>query len=70
MTSHADASDYGFVITSGDLEQGTLNRPGQIRVDKVYTLAQSIVVKSFGRVNRLVLDRIRQLLKELTNEKP
>jgi mRNA-degrading endonuclease toxin of MazEF toxin-antitoxin module len=39
-------------------------------VDKIYTLAQSIVVKTFGRVNPATLDRVRQTLQDLTAKKP
>ncbi len=66
MTSNLQPSDYGFVITSNDLEIGSLKRPSRIRVDKIYTLAQSIVVKTFGRVNEMTFDRICDLLRELT----
>ena len=66
MTSNPAAADYSFTISSSDLEKGTLNRPGKVRVDKIYTLSQSIVVKTFGRVNPATLDRIRQALHELT----
>jgi mRNA interferase MazF len=51
MTSNVRQTDYGFVITTKDLNRGTLNRPSQIRVDKIYTLAQSIIIKTFGQVN-------------------
>ncbi len=66
MTSNPVAADYSFTITSSNLEQGRLNRPGKVRVDKIYTLSQSIVVKTFGRVNSNVLDRIRSTLQNLT----
>lgn len=69
MTSNPQAGDYSFTITSPDLEQGQLNRPGQVRVDKIYTLSQSIVVKTFGRVSSQVLDHIRQMLQDLTAKK-
>jgi mRNA interferase MazF len=51
MTSSPDVTEYSFTITSADLEMGALNRPGRIRVDKIYTLSQSIIAKTFGRVN-------------------
>ena len=70
MTSNPTAVAYSFAITSSDLEQGTLNRPGKIRVDKIYTLSQSIVFKTFGRVNSNVLDRIRNTLQSLIARKP
>jgi mRNA interferase MazF len=50
MTSNPATVDYSFVITSSDLRNGTLNRPGRVRVDKIYTLSKSIVVKTFGMV--------------------
>ena len=66
MTSSPEAGDYTFTITSSDLAQGQLNHPGQVRVDKIYTLSQSIVVKTFGRVGPSALDRIRSMLQNLT----
>lgn len=41
MTSNPATNNYTFTVDSGDLESGSLHRPGQVRVDKVYTLAQS-----------------------------
>lgn len=65
MTSNPASVDYSFTLTSTDLDQGKLNRPGKVRVDKIYTLSQSIVVKTFGRVNAKVLEKIRHLLQDL-----
>ena len=70
MTSSPAPADFAFTINSSDLSSGRLNRPGQIRVDKIYTLAQAIVVKVFGKVNKSVLGRVRQLLQDLASEKP
>jgi mRNA interferase MazF len=70
MTSNPIPVDYSFTITSSDLDRGVLNRPGKVRVDKIYTLSQSIVVKTFGRVNSAILERIRQTLQNLIAIKP
>lgn len=70
MTSNPAPADYSFTITSSDLDKGALNRPGKVRVDKIYTLSQSIVVKTFGRVNETTLERIRQALRDLTAKTP
>lgn len=48
MTSSPAVLDDGFRITSQDLAEGRLNRPGMVRADKIYTLSQAIVVKSSG----------------------
>ena len=66
MTSNPAPSEYSFTITSSDLARGKLNRPGKVRVDKIYTLSQSIIARTFGRVNSTVLDRIRDALQDLT----
>lgn len=65
MTSNPVEAAYSFTITSADLEKGKLNHPGKVRVDKIYTISKSIVVKTFGRVNEPVLARIRKELSEL-----
>ncbi len=69
MTSNPTPVDYGFTITASDLARGRLNRPGKVRVDKVYTLSQSIIVKTFGQVNSTVLDRICSTLQDLITHK-
>jgi len=69
MTSNPANVDYSFTITSSDLESGKLNRPGKVRVDKIYTLSQSITVKIFGRLGSKALDQIRSLLLDLVAKK-
>ena len=66
MTSNPAQAPYSFPITSSDLQRGTLNRPGMVRVDKIYTLSQALIVRTFGKVNELILEQIRQLLQQLT----
>jgi mRNA interferase MazF len=65
MTSNMTPHPHSFILTSADLASGTLNHPGRVRVDKIYTLSQGIVVKVFGKVNDATLDRIRQMLADL-----
>ena len=69
MTSNPTVTLYSFTITSADLAAGALNRPGTVRVDKIYTLANSLIVKTFGRVSEASLARIRKLLNDLTDTK-
>lgn len=66
MTSNPAPTPYSFSITSADLSQGTLNHPGTIRVDKIYTLSQQLIVRTFGCVNAATLNQIRKFLRELT----
>ena len=70
MTSGPSRGPYSIPISSSDLVRGRLNRPGTVRADKIYTLSQSIVVKTFGRVRGELLDRIHTLLYDLTARQP
>lgn len=65
MTSNPQVTDYSLSVTSSDLVEGALNRPGKIRVDKIYTLSQTIVAKTFGQVDDKTLNRIRRRLVNL-----
>ena len=65
MTSNLKDEPYSFEISTADLAEGNLNRPGRVRADKIYTLAQAIIVTRFGRVNAATLNRIRQLIQGL-----
>jgi mRNA interferase MazF len=69
VTSNPETTDYSFTITSSDLESGTLKRPSRVRIDKIYTLSQSMVVKTFGRVNATTLEKIRKTLLQLASNK-
>lgn len=66
MTSTPVVYAYSFTITSSDLTAGELNRLGTGRVDKIYTLHQSLVVKTFAQVTPQTLTRIQSLLRTLT----
>jgi mRNA interferase MazF len=65
MTSNPALSDYSFTITSSDLKKGTLNHPGKVRADKIYTLSKTIVVKTFERVNETTLKKIQKEVQDL-----
>ena len=68
MTSNPADVPHSFMIAQADLESGKLNRPGKVRVDKIYTLSQSIVSAIFGRVNKAVLEQIRKMTADLISD--
>lgn len=70
MTSRQAVGSYSFRISSTDLIEGKLNRPGTVRVDRVYALANWIVIKKFGKVAPHVVNQIRGLLDALTAPTP
>jgi mRNA interferase MazF len=66
MTSNPTVVPLSFRIDSADLVEGTLNHPGTVRADKIYTLSKSIIVKKFGRVSPGIVERVRQAVDQLT----
>src|SRR5213078_1495874 len=52
MTSSPAVTSHSFRISSADLVKGVLNRPGTVRVDKIYTLAQTILSRNSARCRR------------------
>jgi mRNA interferase MazF len=58
MTSRLGSGAFDFLITSSDMVESTLNHPGTVRADKIYTLAKSVVVKRFGKFSPQVIERI------------
>jgi len=52
ITSNIDEKPYNITITNSDLTSGNLLHTSCIKTDKLYTLAQSIVIKKFGTLKQ------------------
>ncbi|SNX53687.1 type II toxin-antitoxin system PemK/MazF family toxin [Thermoanaerobacterium sp. RBIITD] len=65
ITSNVAVKDYIFMLTSDDLDEGVLKVDSCIRVDKIYTLSQSIVISRFGAVKKHIINAVKEKLYEL-----
>lgn len=65
ITSNLTAKDYIVMLTSDDLDEGSLKVDSSIRVDKIYTLSQSIVSSKFGAVKKYIVEAVKKKLYEL-----
>lgn len=65
ITSNVLTKNYSIFITSNDLLEGTLKVDSCIRVDKIYTLSQNIVIKKFGKVNEDIMSEVKNEIKRL-----
>ena len=65
VTSNISDKEYGININNEDMKEGSLKVDSQIRVDKIYTLSKSIVVKKYGSINDNVIDEIQNILNKL-----
>jgi len=69
ITSNLTDKEYCININNYDMETGDLLTDSQIRVDKIYTLSQSIVLKSIGKVNFGILEVLNSKFNEIINVK-
>lgn len=62
MTSRLSRIPYSVRVRAADLIEGKLKRESLIRMDKIYTLSKTIIVKRFGRIKDTTF---RQVLTQL-----
>ena len=65
VTSNIQKKDYTILISQNDMEEGNLPNDSMIRVDKIYSLSQLIVVKRLGKIKQVTSERIVVLLNRL-----
>lgn len=64
IISNLTSKDCSIFITNSGLPEGNLKVNSCIRVDKIYTLAQNIVIKKFGEVNDDVMNEVKNRINE------
>ena len=65
ITSNVDTKPYIVPLTNNDLSQGTLKVDSCVRADKIYTLSQSIIIKSFGQVKVGITNAVKEKIDSL-----
>ena len=65
VTSNITSKDYNILISNKDMQEGNLHVNSCVRVDKIYTLSQNIVIKNFGTVKPEVMNNIKEKLSKL-----
>ena len=57
ITSQIRGLDYEIIIGNKDMENGNLPKESCIRADKIYTLNRSIIVKKYGNLKLVKLNK-------------
>jgi len=60
ITSNINNAKYSVLIRQRDLESGYLPTMSRIKVDKLFTLEQSIVKKRLAKVNKNILKKVKE----------
>ena len=65
ITSNLTEKDYTVMLSSKDLKEGSLKVDSSIRVDKIYTLSQSIIINKFGAAKEYIVDSVKKAIYDL-----
>jgi mRNA interferase MazF len=65
ITSNVDTKPYIVPLTNNGLSQGTLKVDSCVRADKIYTLSQSIIIKSLGQVKVGIINVVKEKIDSL-----
>ena len=60
ITSNLKDSKYSVLIDNSDLIEGSIPVKSRIKVDKLFTLEQSIIIKKIGRINKETFNKVRK----------
>jgi mRNA interferase MazF len=67
LTSNPNSRDHTIPITSKDMATGSLPLASLAKVDKIFSLEQSLVRRTFGQVRQDVFDNVRSELFRLVS---
>ena len=65
ITSNINDSNHSVIIDNTDLIEGSIPLQSRIKVDKLFTLEQSIVIKKLGKVNTNIFESVKKELHKL-----
>ena len=65
ITSNVKNADYSVLVENHDLKEGYLPYPSRIKVNTIFTLEKSTVIRSFGKVKEEVIKKVREELYKL-----
>ena len=60
ITSNLKDSKYSVLVDNSDLTEGNIPVRSRIKVDKLFTLEQNIVIKKLGRINKETFEKIKR----------
>lgn len=65
LTSNMKLRNHTMVISNRELESGKLIVASQAKVDKIFSVEQSLIQKKIGRVKKNIHENLKQILLEI-----
>ncbi|NQV08297.1 type II toxin-antitoxin system PemK/MazF family toxin [Candidatus Woesearchaeota archaeon] len=60
ITSNLKDSKHSVLIENKDLKTGLLPKSSRIKVDKLFILNKSIIIKKIGKVNKRIMEIVKE----------
>jgi len=60
ITSNKKNSKYSVLIENKDLTEGQIPATSRIKVDKLFTLEKSIIIKKIARINKESFEKVKK----------
>jgi len=65
ITSNLKDSAYSVLIDKNDLSKGFIPLKSRIKVDKIFTLEQTLIRKKLAKVNKKIIEKVKQKILNL-----
>jgi len=65
ITSILKDKEYSILIDNKNLEAGMLPLKSRIKVDKIFTLQQSLIIKKLGKLDKETFEKVKEELNKL-----
>ncbi len=65
ITSNLQNSDYSVLVSNNGLSEGTIPTESRIKVDKLFTISQSLVKKKVAKVRVELFTKVKAELQKL-----
>ena len=65
ITSNLKDSFNSVLFDNSDLDKGAIPVKSRIKVDKLFTLDKSIILKKIAKLNKVAFEKVKEVFKEL-----
>lgn len=59
ITSNIKDSKYSVLIDNGDLIEGEIPRKSKIKIDKIFTISQKIIIKKVAKIDKESFEKVK-----------
>ena len=65
ITSNIKDEIHSVLLEQKDMKEGNIHFLSRIKADKIFTIHKSIIIKTLGSVDALILEKIKQEIQKL-----